>query len=410
MEKAVVVGAGAAGLFAAGQLVKAGVQTTLVEHSAAPGRKILITGKGRCNVTNNCTEEEFLQNLRHGGRFMYSAINGFAPAAAMAFFEALGVPLKTERGARVFPQSDAAADILNALLRHAKGAKLVKGSAEEILQENGAAAGVRLAGGQQILADAVIVCTGGLSYPATGSTGAGYIMAAAAGHTIVPPGPSLVPLVVSPKEKNICAGLMGLSLKNVTLTLLHGQKKVYSEMGEMLFTHFGVSGPLVLSASAHMEEGETGYTLSIDLKPALSEETLYARICRDFEAAAAKQAKNALDALLPKAMVHPVLARWGTLPGQPVNQITKAQRQALVEILKNFTLQVAGKAGVEHAVITAGGVNTKEVNPKTMESKLLPGLYFAGEVLDIDGYTGGFNLQVAFATAFAAANAVAARR
>lgn len=405
MARLVIAGGGAAGLFCAGTALSLGHQVTLVEHMDACGKKLAITGKGRCNLTNACDEAEFLKNIRHNPRFLYSAIGAFPPSAAMDWFEnRLGIPLKTERGRRVFPHSDDARDVVNALVRDAKDAELVRGRAAALLVENGRAAGLALEDGRKIPADAVLVATGGLSYPVTGSTGDGYKLAKQAGHTIVPAVPSLVALV----EKGDTARRMtGLSLRNVQLRLLQDGKPVFCEQGEMLFSHFGVSGPLVLSASAYVGDlDKHSYEVSIDLKPALSEEKLDARLLRDFEEAAGRTAAHSLDRLLPQSMRPVMLERWGIDPQLRVNQITKAQRQALLALLKDFRLPVAGRGDLRHAVITAGGVDVRGVNPKTMESKLLPGLYFAGEVLDVDGYTGGYNLQIAWATAWAAAQAL----
>ena len=401
MKQVLVVGAGAAGLMAAGILAKGGAKVLVLEHMDSPGRKLLITGKGRCNVTNDCGNDEFLAQVRRNPRFLYSALSRFSTADTMAFFEGQGVPLKVERGRRVFPQSDHAADILAALQRHAAGAKPRKGEAVRLLLQNGRVTGVALPDGQTVLADAVLLCTGGLSYPGTGSTGLGYAMAKQAGHTIIPPAASLVPL----RTAGGCAELMGLSLKNVRLTLLQNGRGVFSEQGEMLFTHFGLSGPLVLSASAHM--GEKGpFAVSVDLKPALSLEELDRRIARDFEKYANKDAANSLGDLLPKKLIPVILRRWGVLPDKKVHQITKEERRALAALLKDLCFEVTGKDKIEHAVITAGGVSTKEVSPGTMASKLASGLYFAGEILDVDGYTGGFNLQIAFSTAVCAAEGI----
>lgn len=405
MADILIIGAGAAGLFAAGTALAAGHGVTVAEHMPAPGKKLLITGKGRCNVTNNCDEQEFLKNVRHNPRFLYSALYALPPSAVMDVFEhTLSVPLKTERGRRVFPQSDDARDVLAALLKYAEGAKMVKGSASALLIENGRCAGAVLEDGRKIKADAVVVATGGLSYPNTGSTGAGYALAKQAGHTIVPPVPSLVSMV---EKGDTAKSMAGLSLRNVSLTLLQNSKPVFSEQGEMLFTHFGLSGPLVLSASAYLGDmAKNSYEASIDLKPALNAEKLDERILRDFAEMQNRQAAHALDKLLPQSMRPVMLQKWGVDPDMQINQITKQQRQTLLGLIKDLRIPIAKRGDLAHAVITAGGVQTKEVNPKTMESKLLPGLYFAGEVLDVDAYTGGYNLHIAWATAYAAANAV----
>ncbi len=403
-RKLVVVGAGAAGLFAAGTALRLGLDVALVEHMDLPGKKLAITGKGRCNLTNNCTVDEFLPAVRHNPRFLYSALTALPPSALMELFETvLGVPLKTERGRRVFPQSDRAADVVDALVRDAAGAQTVRGEAVELLAEHGRAAGVRLAGGGAVRGDAVLLATGGLSYPNTGSTGTGYKMAAAVGHGIVAPQPSLVGMV---EQGDVAKQMTGLSLKNVRMALLEDGKEVYAEQGELLFTHFGLSGPLVLSASAFLGDFKKhAYAAALDLKPALPDEKLDVRVLRDFEEAKNKQAANCLDKLLPASMRPVVLSLWGVPPQRRVNQITKEERVRLVALLKDLRIPVAGKGDVRHAVITAGGVDVKQVDPKTMESRLLPGLYFAGEVLDVDACTGGYNLHIAWATANAAANA-----
>lgn len=406
MSHLIIVGAGAAGLFAAGAALAAGHRVTLVEHAPKPAQKLAITGKGRCNVTNNCEPEEFLKNIRHNPRFLYSAITALPPAAVMDLFEnQLGVPLKTERGRRVFPESDRAEDIVEALLRYAHGAEMVRGEGEALLLGAGnAVTGLRLADGRTLTSDAVLVATGGLSYQSTGSTGLGYTLAKQAGHTIVPPLPSLVSLV---EKGNTAKKMMGLSLRNVELTLWEGKKAVFKEQGEMLFTHFGISGPLVLSASAYLGNlQKKSYYVTIDVKPGLTAEQLDARIQRDFAEMMNKDALHSLDKLLPNKMRPVMLEMWGVPPEQKVNQITREDRRRLVELVKKFPIEIAGRGSLAHAVITAGGVNVKEVDPKTMQSKLAPGLYFAGEVLDVDGYTGGYNLQIAWATAYVAAVAL----
>jgi predicted Rossmann fold flavoprotein len=405
MGRVLIVGAGAAGLFCAGAALGQGHDVAIVEHMAKPGRKLLITGKGRCNVTNNCGEQEFLKNIRRNPQFLHSAVAALPPAAAMELFEnKLGVPLKTERGRRVFPQSDQAQDILDALLRYAKGAKMVRGEAARLLVEDGRAAGAVLKDGKQLHTDAVVVATGGVSYPNTGSSGAGYELAKQAGHEVVPPVASLVAMV---ERGDVAKKMCGLSLRNVALTLLEDGKSVYTEQGEMLFTHFGISGPLVLSASAYLGDLQKhNYVVDIDLKPALDEEKLDARVQRDFAEFANKNAANVLDRLLPASMRPVALELWGVEPQRKANQITREERQKLVGRLKHFCIPIAERGSLKHAVITAGGVDVKQVNPRTMQSKLLPGLFFAGEVLDVDGYTGGYNLHIAWCTAWAAANAI----
>lgn len=405
MAHVLVVGAGAAGLFAAGRLVEKGHRVTVVEHNAQPGRKLLITGKGRCNVTNACAPAAFMQNVRRNPKFLYSALAALPPAAVVELFsDKLGLPLKEERGRRIFPQSDKAQDVLDALLRYAKGAQIIKGEAQALLVQNGRAAGLMLADGRQIAADAVLVASGGLSYPALGASGIGYQLAKQAGHSIVLPVPSLVSMV---EKGGLCRRMMGLSLKNVALTLLENGKPIYREQGEMLFTHFGLSGPMVLSASAYLGDMQKNrYTISIDVKPALDEAKLDERIRRDFAALQNKDAAHCLDKLLPASMRPVMLELWGVPPQRKVNQVTKEERRRLGQLIKGLEIAVAARGDLDHAVITAGGVDVAQVDPKTMQSRLLPGLYFAGEVLDVDAYTGGYNLHIAWCTAFAAANAV----
>ena len=405
MAELLIVGAGASGLMAAGAAVRQGHRVTLLEHSPEPGQKILVTGKGRCNVTNNCDVDTFLQNVRTNPRFLYSSLRAFSPSAAMALFEyELGVPLVTERGRRVFPLSSRAEDIRQALLRYAGQAKLVRGEARALLLEQGRCAGVRTAGGEEYRAQAVLVATGGVSYPNTGSTGDGYKLARQAGHTIVAPVPSLVSLV---EEGSECKKLMGLSLRNVRLTLLEDEKPRYTEQGEMLFTHFGISGPLTLSASAHLGDMEKHrYVAEIDLKPALDEQRLYKRVTNDFALLGARDAANALAKLLPGKMRSVAAERWGVPEGFKANQATREHKQQLVRLLKHWRVPIRARGDLAHAVVTSGGVCVKEVDPKTMQSKLCPGLYFAGEVLDMDAYTGGYNLQIAWSTAQAFARGV----
>ena len=404
-----IIGAGAAGLMAAIQCAQRGQSVTLLEKMDRSGRKLLITGKGRCNVTNCCTIEEFMPNVLSNPRFLYSCLNALNPYEVMGFFEECGVPLKVERGERVFPVSDRSADIVQALVDKARqlGCRLVHGCADALLIGEERVEGVSLTDGQKLYAHSVIVATGGKSYPATGSTGDGYRLAKQAGHRVTPLRPSLIPLVC--KEK-YCRDMMGLSLKNVTLKVTDRSsgKVVFEELGEMLFTHFGVSGPLVLSASCHMKPDKTGslesYCLFIDLKPGLSHSQLDARILRDFEQFINKDFINSLGQLLPRKAIQPVAILSGIPFETKINQITREQRTRLVEVIKALPVTPLSFRPIEEAIVTAGGVDVSQVNPKTMESKLLPGLYFAGEVLDVDGYTGGFNLQIAFSTAFAAGN------
>lgn len=407
MSDLVVIGGGAAGLFAAGFAAKGGASVTVLERGTRPARKLLITGKGRCNVTNNCSPEDFLRNVRTNPRFLYGAASAFSPADAMAFFESLGVPLKTERGGRVFPVSDRAADVADALVRFAKasGARLeASARVTGILAEGGSVRGVRLEDGRELSADAVLVATGGCSYPATGSTGDGWRLAKALGHTVVPARASLVP--VRAKE-TWCAELMGLSLKNVTLTLRDARgKAVFSELGEMLFTHFGVSGPLVLSASSYLTGDPGGFRMEIDLKPGLDDRQLDARLLRDFSAAKNRDFANALDQLLPKKLIPVAVRLSGIPPDRKVNAVTREERRAFAALLKALPVTPAGLLPVEAGVVTAGGVAVREIDPRTMESKLVKGLYFAGEVIDVDALTGGYNLQIAWSTALLAAKGV----
>ena len=400
MTDLVIVGGGAAGLMAAGAACARGLSVTVLEHNPkGPGQKLLITGKGRCNVTNDCDVREFLNFVRHNGRFLYSALYAFPPSAAMELFETLGVPLKTERGRRVFPQSDRAADVLAALREYAKDAHFVRADVEKLLLENGACVGV-VADGKPYRAAATLVAAGGISYPATGSDGSGYRLARQAGHTIVDPQPSLCSLV-SPDPD--CRAMMGLSLRNVALTLLCDGRPLFTEQGEALFTHFGLSGPLVLSASTYIDDlKKHRYVVEFDLKPALDEKALYDRLTRDFAALGGHSAQGALARLLPASMRPVAVRRWGVDPAVRAAQITKEQKQALVTLCKHWQVPISALGDKEHAVITAGGVSVKEVDPKTMQSKLCPGLYFAGEVLDVDARTGGYNLQIAWSTAQAA--------
>lgn len=398
---AIVVGAGAAGLIAAAAAAGRGRKTLLIEKNAAPGRKLMITGKGRCNLTNNCTVEEFLKNIPVNPRFLYSAVSGFSPADTIAYFEALGVALKTERGRRVFPQSDRAGDVVAALVENAQsaGAEFIRANTDKLLTENGVCLGVS-ANGQEYRGS-VVAATGGISYPQTGSTGDGYAFAKSAGHTIVKPSPSLVPIVTAEDFSS----LTGLTLKNVTLSVRNKDsgKVIFSELGEMLFTHFGISGPLALSASAHMHGIENGgYRLFIDLKPGLTLQQLDLRLQRDFAQRQNSNLGNIMPALLPRALVTPVLRTAGISAELKSNSVTREQRRQLGEIVKAFPLTPSAFRPVEEAIITSGGVNVKEINPKTMESKLVKGLFFAGEVIDVDGYTGGYNLQIAFSTGYAA--------
>ena len=402
MIEVVVIGGGAAGMMAAITAARQGAQVTLLEPNERLGKKLNITGKGRCNVTNDCDQETLMANIPGNGRFLYSALNRFTPQDTMAFFEALGVPLKVERGNRVFPVSDRSFDISGALERELRRLKvrILRERAAEVTVENGCVTGVR-SDRQHHPADTVVLATGGVSYPGTGSTGDGYAMAAELGHTIVAPRGSLVPLESGDAD---CAAMQGLSLRNVEATVLNGKNKpVFREFGEMLFTHFGVSGPLVLSASAHLRRWDKEqYRLSIDLKPALDEQKLDSRILRDIGENPNRDMANILAGLVHRSMV-PVLLRRLALPeGEKANSLTKEQRRALVQEMKHFTVTLTGPRPVAEAIVTAGGVKVGEVVPGTMASKLVEGLYFAGEVLDVDAYTGGFNLQIAWATGYLA--------
>ena len=402
----VVIGGGAAGMMAALSARRAGARVILVEPNEKLGRKLYITGKGRCNLTNNTTPEGVLRHVPRNGRFLYSAVTRFPPAAVMEYFETLGVPLKTERGGRVFPCSDRAADVIDALFFALKkaGVSLLRDRATALEIQEGRVTGVVLEG-QTLAAGAVILATGGLSYPATGSTGDGYRLAQEAGHTIVEPRPSLVPLE---EAGDTCARMQGLSLKNVTLTLKNQKKKaVFQEQGEMLFTHFGLSGPLVLSASAHANWAKDTYTAVIDLKPALDEEKLEARILRDVAQAPNKAFHNFLEGLLPRLLI-PVAGERAQIPADlPVNAMTRAQRRRLMEVMKHFAIPISGPRPIKEAIITAGGVKTGEVDPGSMMSKKTAGLFLAGELLDVDAYTGGFNLQIAWCTGRAAGEGAA---
>ena len=392
-----VIGGGAAGLMAAGTAAENGAKVLLFEKNEKVGRKIFITGKGRCNVCNDCDMQTVLQNVPVNPRFLYSALGCFSPQEVKDFFESRGVPLKTERGNRVFPVSDKSSDIIDALFTWVKhvGVKIVQETVTDIRTQEGQASAV-CAGGREYGCDRVIVATGGASYAATGSTGDGYRFAKALGHTIIPPNPSLVPLVAA---GDTCSELMGLSLRNVRVTVFENDKKLYSDLGEMLFTHFGVSGPLILSASAHMRHfGSKAYRIEIDLKPALDEKTLDKRLLTDFEKYKNSDFINALGELLPRKLIPVAIACAKIDPRQKVHSVTKEQRLGLVQLLKAFPLVITGARPLNEAIITTGGVSVKDVNPKTMESKKVQGLYFAGEVLDVDAYTGGFNLQIAWST------------
>jgi predicted Rossmann fold flavoprotein len=403
-----VIGGGAAGLMAAISAAKMGAEVTLFEKNDRFGRKLAITGKGRCNVTNDCTVEQFLQNVPTNPRFLYSALGRFDTADTKDFFESAGVPLKVERGRRVFPISDKADDIVKALVREARAAG-VKTAFEKVLSvdsADGKIIGITT-DKASYTTGAVIICTGGKSYPRTGSDGDGYAFAKALGHTITPLLPSLVPMT---SQSKLCPALQGLSLKNVSLSIVDkaSGKEVYSDFGEMMFTHFGLTGPMILSASAHIPDAPSGkYEAHINLKPALDEKTLDARIIADFNKYANKDFVNALSDLLPQKLIPVVISLSGIDARKKVNSITKEERHALSDVIRCLRISISGFRPINEAIVTKGGVSVKEVNPKTMESKLCSGLYFAGEVLDVDAYTGGYNLQIAFATGVLAGESAA---
>lgn len=395
----IVIGAGPAGMMAAGTAAGNGARVVLLEKNQRVGRKLAITGKGRCNITNFCDNDEFIAHVTANPRFLYSAVNNFSCYDTVAFFEERGLRTKVERGNRVFPESDKAADVVDTLRNWLAelGVEIIHREAKGLLIENSFIKGVRLDDGE-ILSDSVIVACGGLSYKATGSTGDGYSFAKSAGHAITPLLPSLVPLNTDDKD---IPELQGLSLKNVTLTVRDNQtdKDIYSDFGEMLFTHFGISGPMVLSASAHMRDmSPNRYTVTIDLKPALDQETLDKRLLRDLSAFANKDMINSLGELLPKKLIPVVLDRADIPPHTKCHALTAAQRKALLNTLKAFQVTIRSFRPINEAIVTHGGVDVKDVDPRTMQSKLVKGLYFAGEVLDLDAYTGGFNLQIAYAT------------
>ena len=403
MYDGIVIGGGPAGMFAAITAAKRGQKVLLLERNDRLGKKLLITGKGRCNVTNDCTAQDVLQNTPRNGRFLYSAMTAFPPEKVKQFFEERGCALKTERGNRVFPVTDKAMSVLECLQNEMRRCHVTvkTGRVKSILTEEGRVTGVQTQN-ESIHAKWVLLATGGASYPTTGSTGDGYTMAAELGHTIVPAEGSLVPLETEGRD---CQDMQGLSLRNCAVKLLNAKGKVlYKDFGELLFTHFGISGPTVLSASCHLK-GE-GCRLVIDLKPALEENKLDERIQRDLELYKNRSMENALTDLLPRSMIPVVLRRLEIDPSMQANSLTRQKRRALVELLKAFSVTITGKRPVAEAIITSGGVKVSEIDPKTMESKKISGLYFAGEIIDCDAYTGGFNLQIAWATAYAAGMSV----
>ena len=402
-----VIGAGAAGLMAAYAAAQEGAKVLLFEPNEKIGRKIMITGKGRCNVTNNCDTQTFLANVPQNPRFLYSALGAFGVQDIMAFFEEQGVPLKTERGNRVFPQSDRSVDIVDALFHamHRAGVTMIHKRVTNLhTDETGAICAVE-ADGQRYPVERAVLATGGKSYPLTGSTGDGYVLAQKLGHTVTPLRPSLIPLTCEGKD---CPRMQGLSLKNVTLTIYENNKKLHDGFGEMLFTHFGVTGPLVLSASSHMRKWDSAtYRAEIDLKPALDRSTLDKRVLSDFSERQNVDFHNALSALLPRKIIPIIIEHSGIDPHAKVHSITKKQRASLVTAIKQFPLTITGTRPIEEAIVTSGGVLVREVSPKTMESKKVPGLYLAGELLDVDAYTGGFNLQIAWSTGYLAGQSAA---
>lgn len=398
----VVIGGGPAGLFSAAIAAKNGNKVILIDKNDVLARKLRITGKGRCNVTNSADISDFIGMVCSNPNFMYSAFYSFTNEDLINFFENAGVPLKEERGGRIFPVSDSAKDIANALIKYAKdnGVVFIKDAVTKVMQENNSICGVLTKTAKKIDCSRVIVATGGASYPLTGSTGDGYKFAKELGHTIITPYPSLIPLVI---QEDSVKDLQGLSLKNVAVKVTKGTKCVYEDFGEMIFTHYGLSGPVILSASSNLKNIEnSGYRISIDLKPALTFEQLDKRIQRDFEKNINKNFSNSLDELLPSKMIDTIIKLSGIDPYIKVHQINKQQRTELCNLLKNFTLTVTGVRPIEEAIITRGGISTKEINPSTMESKIVEGLFFCGEVIDVDAYTGGFNLQIAFSTAYLA--------
>lgn len=401
MRKIIIIGGGAAGLIASATAAKRGEDVTVIEKNSRPARKVMITGKGRCNVTNACFDlDDLINSVVTNKRFMYSAFSSFMPYDTIALIEEMGVPTKIERGNRVFPESDKAVDIVDALVKNAKqsGVKFVEGTVTSFNTENNLIKSVNLADGTVVDGDAFAICTGGLSYQSTGSTGDGYRLAESVGHRVTDIEPALISLVAS---NGFVPKLQGLSLRNISIKLFDGEKEIYSDFGEMLFTHYGVSGPVILSASSHMTHPkEHNYKIAIDLKPALDEQTLDKRIQRDFAENTNKDFINSLSKLLPNKLIPVIVKLSGIEPSEKVNQITKAQRQNLVHLLKNFTVNISDFRPINEAIITSGGVDVKEINPKTMGSKIIDNLFFAGEVIDVDAYTGGFNLQVAFSTGY----------
>lgn len=401
MYDAIIVGAGAAGMMCAITAARLGVRVALIEKNDRAGKKLAITGKGRCNVTNNSDNETILKNIPRNPRFMYSALSQFSAADVMDFFEGLGVPLKTERGNRVFPVSDKAGDVVSALTRELKklNVDIIRDNVTALILENCSCVGVKTKK-TEYRAGAVVLATGGKSYPLTGSDGFGYTLAKQAGHTIIQPEPSLSAMET---KEHWVADAAGLDLRNISMKLYDRQKCIYEDFGELMFMAYGISGPTVLSASAHIDKMERErYSVRIDLKPALSEKQLDARILRDFSERSGSRFRDSLRGLLPAQLVSPVVELSGIDPEKRVDEISKAERKKLGETLKSLTLNITKFRPIDEAIITRGGVSVKEISPKTMESKLCPRLFFAGEIIDCDAYTGGFNLQIAFSTGYAA--------
>ena len=413
--KVIVIGGGPAGMLAAISAARTENEVIILEKMNSLGRKLLITGKGRCNITSSLPIEEFIKNTPRNGNFLYSAFNTFTNNDIIELLKQNGLYTKEERGNRIFPVTDKSLDVLNAILKELKKLNVqirTNSKVEKILIENNSVCGVLLENNEKLEADKVILATGGKSYPATGSTGDGYKMVEELGHTITEIKPSLVPLQVNNDELKLCKEMQGLALINVKIKLIDKSKNkvIYEDFGEMIFTHFGVSGPTILSASAHLlryknieklfEEGKI--VLNIDLKPALTEEKLDLRLLRDFDQNKNKKFRNSLDELLPKKMIEVIVKLSNIDEQKQVNSITKKERENLVKLLKNFEIVITDLRPIEDAIITSGGINVKEINPKTMESKMINGLFFAGEIIDVDSYTGGFNLQIAYSTGYVA--------
>ncbi len=397
-KKVAVIGGGPAGMMAAGTAIEYGADVTLFEHTDRLGKKLAITGKGRCNVTNNTNVNNFLESVTRNSRFLYTALYAFPPERTIEFFENLGVALKTERGNRVFPNDDKAKTIVGAMKKYCSGAKIIYENIFSVKYIDGQFC---VKGKKEYTFDSVILATGGKSYPLTGSDGSGFGIATKLGHSVTELSPSLIPIE---SKSKLCSEMMGLSLKNVAIKIFDKSGKIiYTDFGEMMFTHFGVTGPMILSASAYIKEKDiSALTLSIDLKPALDEKTLDARLLSDFKERANKDFSNSLGALLPSKMIEPFIKLSGIDGRKKVNSITKEERRNILSLLKDFKIPLSKLRPIEEAIITSGGVEVKEINPKTMESKIIPGLYFAGEMIDVDAYTGGFNLQIAYSTGYLA--------